>query len=179
MKQLLCISGKRGSGKTMLAKALEKYGYTRLSLAKNLKDKCKWEFGLTDDQVNGCMKESPTQYGNYLTPREIMIKMGAFYRSIDPDYWLKALYPSIEAVDKVVIDDVRFLNEIKYLKENYNAKLVRLERDSKLNIFKEELRDVSETELDTYVNWDYLLVKELNRNPDDLEKLAQYIEETI
>lgn len=183
MKTVLCISGKRGAGKSLLAKSLEKYGFHRMSLAAELKNKCRQEFGFTEDQVNGAFKESPTQYrrtdGSFFTPRDVMIRMGTFYRSIDRNFWLKALKPYMEMEDRIVIDDIRFLNEIEFMKREYNAKFIRIERAQNLNVFKAALDDLSETELDTFQDWDYLLLSPFNRVPEDLEQFADHIDSTV
>lgn len=183
MKLVLGISGKRGVGKSMLGNYMRAFGFERLSLAGPLKQKCITEFSFHDEQVNGCLKESPTQYrrtdGSFFTPRDVMIRMGTFYRSIDKNFWLKQLDMHIALHDKVVIDDVRFLNEIEYLKTKYNAKFIRLEREQELNVFKAALDDLSESELDTYQDWDYRLIKELNRYPKDLEIFSQFVADTV
>ncbi len=179
MKHVIAISGKRGSGKTLLSKNFEKYGFIRLSLAGELKQRCITDFGLTNEQVNGVFKESPTQYrrtdGSFFTPRDIMIRMGTFYRSIDKDFWLKQLDYSIKNYDRVVIDDIRFTNEIEFLKKWHNVKFVRIERFQELNPYKAALDDLSENELDSFKEWDYYLSPQCNRVPEDLEKYAEYI----
>lgn len=179
MKTVIAISGKRGSGKTLLAKSLERYGFHRLSLAGFLKHKCRIEFGFTEEQVNGVFKESPTQYrrtdGSFFTPRDVMIRMGTFYRSIDKDFWLKQLSQQIALEDKVVIDDLRFFNEIQYLLVKYNAKFVRLERSESDNPYKAALDDLSENELDNFLEWDFKLLETFNKTPHDLEVFAEYI----
>lgn len=183
--KIICISGKRGTGKSLLATFLEKKGYRRLPLARALKDKCLMDFNLTEEQVNGVCKESPTQFkdadGKFLTPRDIMIRLGAFYRSIDPLYWCHKVAERIyeceiyaPGLDKFVIDDVRFLNEVKFFKE-MGAKFVRLERYPELNVFKEALDDISETELDHYGDWDHLVGGHINKTPQDLERLAELL----
>lgn len=180
MIKIIGISGKRGTGKSLLAKNMEQYGYHRVSLAGDLKQRCMIDFGLTQDQVKGCLKESPTQYkrtdGHYLTPRDIMIRMGVFYRSIDPLFWCKSLESYIfnAGFDKVVIDDIRFLNEIKFFK-NYGAKFVRIERDEADNPYRAAMDDLSETELDTYKEWDGLLSSKYNKTPEDMESFAEYL----
>jgi hypothetical protein len=180
MIKVIGISGKRGSGKTLLANTLAPYGYKRVSLAGLLKDKCKQDFGLTEEQVNGKFKEAPTQYirtdGTPLTPRDVMIRMGIFYRSIDPLYWCKALEFQIKDTGaNVVIDDIRFLNEVRYFKEHFGARFVRIERNPEDNPFKAALDDLSESELDTFKEWDSILLSDFNRNPRDLLTFSEYL----
>jgi|ERR1041385_2162370 hypothetical protein len=183
MIKIIAISGKRESGKSSLAKFLEPYGYTRVSLADPLKDMCKELYGLHEDQVRGCLKESPTQYrrldGSFYTPRDILIREGCLKRSIDPDFWCKKLEDRIASVNnnKLVIDDIRFLNEIAYFKK-LGAKFVRLERSQEA-IGKAALDDLSETELDSYKEWDAILLPQFNRNLDDLKQFAEYIVESL
>lgn len=171
---IIGISGVRGSGKSLLAKSLEKYGYKRVSLAGYLKGFCRDAFGLTEEQVNGNQKETPSGFfrtdGNPLTPRDIMIRTGIFFRSIDPLFFCK----KIDTRHNIVIDDIRFRNEIEYFKA-FGAKFARIERDPGLNIYKAALDDLSETELNDYGKWDYKLEAYLNRVPADLEKFAEHI----
>ena len=67
-----------------------------------------------------------------------------------------------------VIDDVRFRNEINYLKQ-FGTKFVRLERSRAVNPYKGALDDISELDLDNYKEWDYILTEPLNRNAEDLK----------
>ncbi len=181
MIKLIGISGKRGTGKSLLAVNLEDYGFDRISLAGELKERCIIDFGLGHHQVYGCDKERPTGYkrtdGSPLTSRDIMIRMGVFYRSIDPLYWCKALDKTIALRhnDKFVIDDIRFLNEINYFKSKYGAKFVRIEREEAENPYRAALDDLSETELDTYKDWDLKLIKELNHTPKDLKEFSKFV----
>lgn len=177
--KILGISGKRGVGKTTLAKFLVRdHGFLRVSLASPLKEMCKRDYGLTDEEVDGPLKESPTKYkyddaGQYYTSREILILEGNLKRRIDPDFFCKkALHCMMQLgpSSKFVIDDIRFLNELEYFKKE-GTKFVRLERSHALPI----LADLSETELDNYKEWDGLLIKDLNRVPEDLEKFAAFL----
>lgn len=62
----MSISGRAGSGKDTFADYLsEKYGFTKVSWAGNLKEMCKFVFGLTEEQVNtqeGKMRPLPVQF---------------------------------------------------------------------------------------------------------------------
>jgi hypothetical protein len=179
---ILCISGKRESGKSLLASFIVPHGFKRLSLANPLKEMCRRQYGLTDDQLYGKQKESPTQYirtdSSFYTPRDILIREGCLKRSIDPLFWCKLLendmrFYQAEGSVNFVVDDIRFLNEINFFKK-INAKFVRLER-SQDAIGKAALDDLSETELDSYRDWDFKLDAAHNINPSDLEKFAEHI----
>lgn len=179
---IIAISGKRKSGKSTLAKILkEEYGYQPISLADPLKTICRDEFGLTFEQTDGIFKEQPTQYmdytesviGVYLTPRDIMIRLGRFYRTIDPDFWVKKLLWRMQgSTQRFVVSDVRFLNEIKALKDN-GAILVRLERDEKFT--GRAIDDPSEKELDDYKGWDIKVPAEYNIDIWDLYLTAHQV----
>lgn len=176
--KLLGISGKRGVGKTTLAKFLVRnHGFLRVSLASPLKEMCKRDYGLTEEAVDGPLKESPTKFkydaGAYYTARDILILEGNLKRRIDPDFFCKKALHCMHQLgpsSKFVIDDIRFLNELNYFKKE-GAKFVRLERAETLPI----LADLSETELDNYPEWDGRLIRELNRVPEDLEKFAAFL----
>lgn len=188
---ILGISGKRGAGKDLLANILHYRGFRNYPFAGVLKDKVRQELQLTKEQTDGKLKESPTKFlrRNYTnenglevaqsvwTPREIMIEYGKFYRGFDPLFWVKKVFESLKVLPDtslITISDVRFKNEADYIKEQ-GGKLIRLERDPKLNIYKTELNDPSETELDSYQGFDYIVPAENNQNPQDLERVADKI----
>lgn len=161
--EVIAFGGKRGRGKTLAADYLvENYGFKKLSFASKLKEVAEELFpGITK-----APKEKP--YKNYdWTPRDFMIRLGQFMRYWDPEYWVKSLDLEHKR-GKIVIDDLRFKNEAAYLKQ-FDAKLVRLERYGKLNIYgPQDLDDVSETDLDDYKDWDYQVPEVVNTTPDSL-----------
>lgn len=179
-RHILGISGKRGTGKTALANIFEsKYGWCPVPLAQKLKEKCRTEFGLTYSETDGADKEILLEKYN-LTSREIMISMGQWYRHIDSFFWIKSVFQTIKDLEelgyhKFVIPDVRFVNEAAYLKMN-NAFLIRLERHQHLNIYKEPLKDSSETDLDYYPDFDYIIPENRNIDMKDLEYWAEMID---
>ncbi len=184
IKTLIGISGKRETGKSSLAKALVKnHGFIRLSLADPLKLMCQELYGLTNEQLFGTEKETPTKYrrtdGSYFTPRDILIREGCLKRSIDPFFWCKQLHEQLEnysmdsTASNFVIDDIRFVNEIHYFNK-LGAKFVRLERSQRA-IGKAALDDLSECELDSYKDWDSILLEDFNRDLEDLKRFAEYL----
>lgn len=181
--RLIAISGKRRSGKSSLGTILEvEYGYTPLSLAAPLKAMVRAQFGLTEEQTDGAFKEAPTQYKDaatdkFLTPRDILIRVGGLYRSIDPQFWVKKLFDQIKLREQAqlgtyVITDVRFKNEMEWVKK-HGGITVRIERDEQFT--GAPINDPSETELDDYGRFDVFIPAQSNVVMDDLYKSAERI----
>jgi len=177
-KIILGISGKRGVGKTTLANYLQsQHGFFHVSLARALKNMVKRDFGLSSSETDGHLKEAPfldtvafkRQDGSPMTPRDLMMSYGQYFRSIDPNYWIKGLFEDagVQDNDKVVISDVRFKNEADYIRR-YGGYLIRINRPSDLNIYKSEITDISETDLDDYNRWNYYLPEEDNITLENL-----------
>ena len=106
-------------------------------------------------------------------------------REINKDVW--AIYIVNKYKNNIIIDDLRFSNEFKYLKED-NYYLVRINIDKKLQIerlknkysdYKEHIKKLnhsSETELDDEINFNYIFNNKSNIN---LEKIANDILDCI
>jgi len=138
---IIGIAGKARSGKDQLAIYLwnffsEKYKIEFVfdAFANELKKMCVKQFGLTREQLWGEHKERMTRYGknemgrlgissnpaDYWTPREIMQAVGAFYRTIDYDFWVKKLDANFQKSEQkdIIITDIRHINECEYVKKN-------------------------------------------------------------
>lgn len=177
MVKILCISGPRGSGKSLLASYLEHdHGWERFSLANELKKEVMRDWGLSPVQLWGKDKEVPTGYkrrqGQDLTGRDIMIRHGEYRRSIDALYWCKKFDPRIG--DKIVVDDLRFINEVHYFRQ-FGAKFVRIERKPELNVYKAALDDASENELNNWGEFDWRLSANENVTSDDLKRFSSFL----
>jgi len=103
-----------------------------------------------------------------LTVRRILQWWGTEYRRAqDPDYWTKAWGRKVEGLDlevlHILVDDVRFLNELQVIKDHGGlvVKVVRPGFDGANN-------HASETSLDDYHAWDGILV-----NDDSLEEFEE------
>jgi len=110
------------SGKTTLANHLvEHHGFTRASLATEVRYECMRRVPEVDFFDND-IKDT---YNDVLecTPRDYLIHVGTTeVRAADPNFWLKKLEGTIRAyqtrgIERFVVDDVRFLNEMKWIKE--------------------------------------------------------------
>lgn len=140
---MIAISGKVGSGKTTLANILvDRLGFPwlRASFADPLKQECMLLFGIHPDLLwSGEGKaqeiEVPAEklehlgvhsiYPELLSVRRILQLRGQYCRSLDQDYWVKAFEFDHKDMDRIVIDDVRYENELA-LAHSRNAYCVRL-----------------------------------------------------
>ena len=175
MANIIGISGKARAGKDTLFAIAEKDGYVRLSFAEELKSRVRRDFPfLTLDHTDGALKEVPLEMLNGHTPRELMIDYGThLFRKYDTDYWVKATVARLNALPsdaKVMFTDVRFVNEADAIKAA-GGKLIRLERHPDRDSMVSNLTKMStsETALDDYNGFDYVLRGELNRVRADLE----------
>lgn len=178
---LLGISGKRRTGKTMLANFLARYyGYVHYSLAEALKDEVRREYGLTREQTDGDLKEVHIERLQ-ASPREIMIEHGRKKREESPSYWIdivrtKILETPQASVRSFVISDIRFRNEAKWIKR-HDGFLVRLERSEDLT--GPYIDSPSEKDLDDYPDFDLVVPASHNVDPMDIAEIAQKIHRNI
>lgn len=181
MARLIGISGKRGAGKTLLGGILVYHGVKMFNLADALKEETKRLFNIGEEHVNGNLKEVPVDRLGDHTPRELMIDFGSLGRKYSKDgkFWINRLYnmkiAQLPDDQLVSIPDVRFKNEAEFIK-SHKGILIRLERDPKLNVYKGELNDPSETDLDDW-KFDMVLSKEKNINAESLKQFAYKIKE--
>jgi hypothetical protein len=105
------ICGQMCSGKTSIANYIisKDNSYYITSFAKKLKEIAETLFN---------MKEKN---------RDLLINIGTKMREINPDVWVNYTINEIKKddCDKIIIDDIRFLNEFQRLKEN-NWTLIKL-----------------------------------------------------
>ena len=89
-----------------------------------------------------------------LTIREIQQKIGTelFRDSLNEDVWVKSLFVDFEQTSKWIITDVRFPNEIESIKSNGGI-VVRIINPN----VKDLSNHASETSLDNYKDWDYII----------------------
>ena len=128
---MIGICGPKGSGKSAAAKVLKRdIGFSRHRFAGPIKSALKAAFGLTDEHVDGDLKEVPTDLLNGRTPRHAMKTMGTQWGRdmIDKDIWVTAWRNTMPDNHRVVVDDVRFPNEIEMLRRDYGATIIRINR---------------------------------------------------
>ena len=182
------ISGKKGSGKdTALINALpllEDYYVVRVAFADPLKEEVFTHIlrplGLSKEIIDD------PEYKEGVRP--VVIWWGNFIRRrlTSKEYWVDALDKIIIEIERnhpdaiIIVTDVRFKNEAKFLQTKWNAYIVRVKRKKPLlkaisvwfkSLFIKD--DISETELDLF-DFDYVIQN--NSTPEVLgQKLAEYI----
>lgn len=185
---VLLISGKKGAGKTVLRKTIQKLledGEThtvKLSYADPLKKLAKgiFEYMGLDMEIR-----ADKEFG-----RPILQTIGHVGRAKSPNFWVEAAYKDIKndvlnnSKEKVLIvnDDTRFPNEIEYWRE--------LEADGKINKliavritdYTTPDNDLSETALDDYNNFNYYVPHHTFINGDgsaNFEKAKEIVEKLL
>ena len=178
---IIGISGKIGSGKDHFSDiAVNEFNFTKIPFAKALKNEVidfliefNIPYKLSNIWGTQSEKEEELSFPSYfdfssmvekymflekkcrgLTFRLLMQLWGTEYRRLqDKDYWVKKTLLSISKYDKVVISDMRFMNEYMAIKL-IGGIVIRINRTES---FKDPsiIRHLSETDLDNILNWDY------------------------
>ena len=180
-KIIIGLCGKKFSGKSTFGKYVKnKYNFNIYSFGESLKNSLKNIFFFTDEEVNGNKKEVINDYWG-LTPREIMQfygtelmreNFGNHFPNIGYKIWIKSLEYKLlndihnNNVSKIIIDDVRFNNEILWIKNfglKYKCKtfIININNiDNNLNISSNKfLEHKSEKEI---LNFDYTIINNKN-----------------
>lgn len=140
---LIGLTGLAGSGKSEIANVLiNEMGFTRVKFADPLKNMVRGmlaDMGYCRDDVErmieGDLKEALIPELN-VTPRHIMVTLGTEWgrNLIQRDLWARLWSAKVEALltgggmrSRVVVDDVRFPNEVNALRY-HGGKLWRIER---------------------------------------------------
>ena len=131
---IIGLCGRKGCGKSSVAESMERVsGYVSYNFASPIR-KALGAMGVPEDMLNDPeLKEKPTNYvfGNK-TPRQLMQLLGTeFGRDlVSKSIWVDHLIERIRmaATDDIVVDDVRFDNEVEALKLE-GAFIVEVKRD--------------------------------------------------
>ena len=183
---IIGLVGYIGSGKGTVGDILVRnHGYTKFAFADALKDAVAtiftWPRGLLEGDSNAsrAFRERVDVWwshklGYEVTPRLILQKFGteACRNGIADNIWIAALEKRIQGYDDVVITDVRFPNEIAFVRSVGGA-IVRVKRGEDPS--KEELSKmhISETAWNDIVP-DYTII-----NEGTLEDLKNNVKTTL
>lgn len=154
MKKLIILSGKARSGKDTVLEIIKEYykeeKVMNISYSYYLKDYLK-------------------RMGNFNEinkPRTLMQKFGEELRNIDKNFLINRVMEDIEVFknyyDIIVITDARLKEEIEIPKQKYELVSIRIERDLDNGLNELEKNDITETNLDDYENFDYVIKNDEN-----------------
>ena len=137
---LIGICGRKRHGKDTLGDYLvENYGYTKIGFADALKEACRCIFGFNDDQLYGNSKEIDDEFWG-ASPRKVLQYIGTdLFRDqlsvvlpgVKDDIWIKVVENKIlqNPDKKYVITDVRFANELEFIKRHGGIS-IKVKRDT-------------------------------------------------
>jgi hypothetical protein len=187
-KRLIAISGWRGSGKDTAADYLvAEYGYTKMSLAKLLKDLVSEQYNIPrnymDDRV---LKEAPLPNypvipgdsfsariqsmlateltSGYWTPRALCILEGSIKRSVYSNYWTRYVISRMDPNKKYVISDLRYKTEadtFRMLLPKEELLLLRINRFDSIDTNDPSERDLDDYSFDCYIHQNIQTIPDL------------------
>lgn len=163
MEKLYAIAGKARSGKDSVALIMEKYYQDK----KILIYPCTLYLKKLVSKIYDWDGHEDTK------PRELLQRLGGEVKEIYPDYFIKRMEEDIRFLDDycdiMIITGVRLVKELDFLKDQ-GAILIKVERGSGNNLTLDEQKDITETDVDNYSDYDFII-----ENNDDLNKLEEKV----
>lgn len=170
--KIFIISGKARSGKNEIAKIIEKRYSNKKCITIS--------FGY---YIKDYVKRISNWDGSENTkPRELLQQLGIelIRNKINKRLFIDRILQDIEIFsyfyDIIIISDVRLLDEITILKENYpNLVSIRVIRNNyENNLTKEQKKHLTETDLDNFTNFDYI-VENNEKLEDEIIKILSEV----
>ncbi len=127
------LTGLMNSGKSTVADYLITHrDFVRLKFAHGLKEMVR-SLGVTDDEIEGVLKEMPCDRLNGRTPRFAMQTLGTEWGRtyMGQDFWVNLLIQKAHDMEfgtNIVIDDCRFPNEAVAIQRDLQGKVWKLVR---------------------------------------------------
>lgn len=174
---VIALVGQAGSGKTTVAKHLEiHHHYIRVRFAEILKRMLR-ELGLSENEIDGNLKEKPCSLLLGKTPRHAMQTLGTEWGRdlIHENLWANAWKVKVEEKlalgHKVVCDDCRFVNEVGFVRTFHGAEIWNIQRPQK--DLPERMDHSSERELDN------ILPNRIFKNYTTIKDLQSHVDHAI
>ena len=150
--KIIILSGKAKSGKNTAADIISEY----------YKDKCiQISFAYYLKQY---VKKITDWDGNEGTkPRELLQNLGIdlIKNKINPNLLIDRVCDDIKVYsyffDYIIVTDARLVEEIETLKNNFECVTIRITNTKENNLTKEQQNHITETDLDNYKEFDYVI----------------------
>lgn len=180
MGDIIGLTGRKFHGKDTVAGILVERGYKQLRFADPLKNMLRAFYdtmGLPPWQVEirieGELKERPCSWLRGKTPRYAMQTLGTEWGRglIHNDLWIETLKSRSQKHWRVVVSDVRFLNEVNAIKD-LGGRVFRVDAGARVPS-NEHSNHASETEIDN------LPVDGVIDNSGSLESLKDAVDQAL
>ena len=169
MEKLFVIAGKARSGKDTIAKIIKENTNIRVliySCTTYLKKYIKDIYGVYDESNK---------------PRELLQSFGRKIKKEYPNFFLDRINEDIRFLslyyDIIIITGVRLVRELEFLKNTFNGILIKVESDNENNLTEKEKQDITETDVDNYNDYDYILKNKTYEKIE--EQIKKIMEERI
>ena len=174
---IILIAGKSGSGKTTIANYLKKLFEEegkKVILSPYTKYLKKYIEEITGEAISE--ENKPRELLQKISSDLIKEKLGKNNFFIDRQIEDIEIYSYFS--DIIIIPDVRFPNEIEVIQEKFNNvfSIGIIRENYQTNLTKEQQKDITETSLDNYQKYDYLIE---NNNNTNLLKEAEKIKSLL
>lgn len=183
-RMIIGFGGKRRRGKDLACELTKRLladidHVARIDhFAASIKDGIgKGVFGFSHDQLYGDLKTAVDPFWG-ITPRDVFQRFGTevMHTQFGADIWVRTLLRRVEngtAGVHVLVGDVRFPHEVEAL-HRQGALLVKIDRDLPASEVPAEDAHASETALDDWHGWDYMI-----NNNGTVEDLRRHLAEWL
>jgi len=164
------VSGKANSGKNQFAEYLKEIDDTFeiKAFAGKLKEIARLLTGWDDQYSREGKAHYLPDWGMTVGRFQQLLGTEAIRNGINSDAWVIALFADYAQDKNWAVTDVRFPNEVKAI-QNRGGVVIRVERDCHDDAGRDEQHE-SETALDNFTGWDYVVKN--NGTLDDLKQEA-------
>ena len=133
--KIIGIVGPIGSGKSCVGEYLvNKYNFKEYSFADSLKKSICSLYGINKHLLYGTQTDKELHIPYWDTNgRKLCQTIGTLFReNIDQDFWIKRMHLDIlnNGDDKIVITDIRYPNELEYVKNNLDGLILFINREN-------------------------------------------------
>ena len=170
------ISGKAGAGKNTTANYIKEY-YESIGKKAAITEIAKYIKMFAYELLNWD-GERETK------PRDFLQTVGSYVRheAFNEDFFINRILEDLKIYEKladvVIVADGRFPNEIEKIKSNYDAVSIQVINEfSESELNESEKKHESETSLDSYNNYDYIIHnKTFEQLKNDAENIVKEVE---